>query len=135
MDLRQDTKAITEVGESEFPSVVLAAEKPVLVGFLSSWSRPCQILEGVLAEVVVACEGKVRVVRVDADDHPDLSLTYDVQSVPTLLCFVAGVLRTRVVGTVTKEAILSRLQRILEEGDSFGRRTEEGASGWSESRR
>jgi thioredoxin-like negative regulator of GroEL len=50
------------------------------------------------------------VVKVNADDSLDLSLWYDIQSVPTLIFFVAGNPCLRIVGTATKEAILAKLK-------------------------
>jgi thioredoxin 1 len=65
----------------------------------------------VLAEVEATCAGNVKILKVNADDNPHLSLWYGVDSIPTLLCFVAGILRERLVGTASKEAILSLLHR------------------------
>jgi len=50
------------------------------------------------------------VVSVNADDSLDLSLCYDIQSIPTLLYFVEGILRLQIVGTATKEAIIAKLK-------------------------
>ena len=51
-------------------------------------------------------------VKVNADDSLDLSLLYDIQSVPTLVYFVGGDPRLRIVGTASKEAILAKLQPL-----------------------
>ena len=96
--------------EVNFDLEVLQAQQTVLVAFLTSWSRPCAILSPVLDEIASECAGKLKVVRVNADTNLDLSLWYDVQSVPTLLYFVAGDVRAKIIGTATKEAILSKLE-------------------------
>lgn len=101
-----------DVGEANFEAVVLAADRPVVVAFHAPWSRPCHILEVTLDAVTAACADRVKVVRINADDHPELSLSYDIQSVPTLLFFVAGKLAGRMVGTASKAAILDKLQAI-----------------------
>jgi thioredoxin-like negative regulator of GroEL len=84
----------------------------VLVAFGAGWSKPCQILKSVLEELAARCAGKVRVLRVNVDDNPDLGLWYGIESIPTLLCFVGGKVRVRVVGTVSAEAVLARLSAI-----------------------
>jgi thioredoxin-like negative regulator of GroEL len=56
-------------------------------------------------------------VRINADDHPDLSLSYDIQSVPTLLFILEGALRARIVGTASAKAILSIVQPLLGRDD------------------
>jgi thioredoxin 1 len=101
-----------DVCEVNFESEILKSKQPVLVVFWAPWSRPCQVLDVALEEVATACAGIVKVVKVNADDNPDLSLLYDVQSIPTLLYFVEGNLRARLVGTASKEAILSKLQTV-----------------------
>ncbi len=100
---------IPEVKEADFQTQVLKSALPVLVDFCTSWSRPCSLLEGVLCEVAEACSPALKVVKVNADDSLDLSLLYDIQSVPTLLYFINGEPLIRIIGTATKEAILAKL--------------------------
>jgi thioredoxin 1 len=101
------------VAETDFEAEVLQSKQPVLVEFWAPWSRPCQILEPVLSEIASACAGTVKVVRVNADDSLELSLTYDIQSIPTLLCFVDGQPRLRIVGTASQAAILAKLKPFV----------------------
>jgi thioredoxin 1 len=112
MNASQSKTSFRFIGDAEFASEVLQSSKPVLVVFWAPWSRPCQALEATLKEVVPACEGQVEVVKINADDQPDLSLWYDIQSVPTLLYFVGGRVQVRIVGTAGKETILARLNLL-----------------------
>jgi thioredoxin 1 len=114
----QNSEPIVEVNEADFVAEVLKSKQPVLVAFWAPWSRPCQVLKPVLDEVAAARTGGLRVVLVNADDNPNLSMWYGIQSIPTLLYFVAARPRARVVGTVSKEAILAQLQTIFHSGDS-----------------
>lgn len=97
------------IASEDFKAEVLESQQPVLVEFWAPWSRPCQAFDPVLHELASAWDGKVKVVKVNADDSLDLSLWYDIQSVPTLLYFVRGTSCLRIVGTATKEAILAKL--------------------------
>ena len=99
-----------DLGEADFGAEVLLSKQPVLVAFWAPWSRACRVLDVVLQELVSALEGKAKVVKVNADDSLDLSVWYDIQSIPTLLYFVEGTPRLRIVGTATKEAILAKLK-------------------------
>lgn len=112
MNMSQNKPSIRFVGQADFVSETLKSGKPVLAVFMAPWSRPCQVLETTLNEVETACEGRVEVVKINADDQPDLSLWYDIQSIPTLLYFVGGRVQARVVGTVSKEAILAQLSLL-----------------------
>jgi thioredoxin-like negative regulator of GroEL len=113
LNTNKDSKRIVEVDEVNFESEVLRSEPPVLAVFLAPWSRPCQLMESVLDEVMTACTGTVKFVKINADNNPDLGIWYEIQSVPTLLYFVNGSLRARIVGTTSKETILSRMQLTL----------------------
>jgi thioredoxin 1 len=101
-----------EIAEESFGAEVLQSKQPVLVEFWAPWSRPCKILDSILKDIGPEWQGAAKVVRVNADDNPDLSLCYDIQSVPTILFFLEGKLRSRIVGTATKEAILARLKGL-----------------------
>ena len=106
--------ALPLIPAADFRAEVLESKQPVLVEFWAPWSRPCQVLDSVLQELANACAGKIKVVKVNADDSLDLSLWYDIQSVPTLLYFVRGNPCLRIVGTATKEAILAKLKPFSE---------------------
>src|ERR1700722_5289571 len=112
MDSNENVEPIIEVGEKNFELEVLQAKQPVLVFFVVPWSRPCQTAASVMAEVTTKCPEMVKVVKINADNNPDLGLWYEIQSVPTLLFFVNGALRAKIIGTTTKEAILSKLESL-----------------------
>ena len=106
-----------------FNAEVLESKLPVLVAFWTPWSRPCQILDSVLQELARDLAGQIKVVKVNADDSFDLSLWYDIQSIPTLTYFVEGTLRFQMVGTATKEAILNKLKAFgcADQPDALGK--------------
>jgi thioredoxin 1 len=110
--------SILEIGELDFKSAVLHSKEPVLVAFLAPWSRPCQTVRSVLDEIAAEQPETVKVATVNADDHPDLGLWYDIHSIPTLLYFVDGNVRAKVVGTASKEAILAKLRPAIGNGGS-----------------
>ena len=98
------------VDETNFESHIQQSEYSVLVAFWTPWSKPCHIMDPVLEEVAQTCTDKIKVVKVNADDNPNLSLRFDVQHIPTLLLFEAGKIRWRLVGTASAEAILTKLK-------------------------
>jgi thioredoxin 1 len=109
---------IVEIGGANFESEVLQSKQPVLVAFFAPWSRACQTVRPVLDEVATECDGLVRVVKVNADNNPDLGIWYEIQSIPTLLFFVGGSLCGKVIGTVSKEAVFSQLQMFSQDNVS-----------------
>ena len=109
---------ILDIGEEEFEKAVLKADQPVLVFFWTSWSEPCKVVWPKAEKLAAMCAGKVRFVRVNADENPTLGMWYDVQYIPALLVFSGGVPRMRLYGTMTEEAILKQLGPWLGSGSS-----------------
>ncbi len=112
MNRKHKISELVEVDSANFELEVLESKQPVLVAFATLWSRPCHILETVLDEIASACSDELKVVWINADENPDLGLWYDIRSVPTLLYFVDGNVQSRIVGTATKAAILSKLLAV-----------------------
>jgi thioredoxin 1 len=110
-----NTKQIKEINEPEFETEVLRCTQPVLVGFLTGWSKPCQLVEPVLDEVAQACNGNAKIFKVNVDDNPDLGTIYGVQSIPMLIFFINGMVRAKIVGMVSPKAILAKLNSLTPE--------------------
>lgn len=71
--------------------VIRASQQvPVLVDFWAPWCGPCKQLTPVLEKVVRAAKGKVRLVKINIDDNPELAQQLRIQSVPTVFAFVGG---------------------------------------------
>lgn len=107
-----------ELSEKQFEEEVLHCHEPALVAFGAEWSKPCQLLKAVLEEIAAECEGRIRVFAVNADDNPDLDVLYEIQSIPTVLWFVTGKVRGRIVGFASKQAILSKVSGWTADADS-----------------
>ena len=116
MNLTHTNLSFRFVGEANFQSQVLQSRSTVLVAFWAPWSKPCHVIDPVLLEVAQTCAGQIEVVKVDADDNPNLSLRFGVQHIPTLLHFQAGQIRGSLVGTASKQAILKLLFAYNETG-------------------
>ncbi|HWW01159.1 MAG TPA: thioredoxin family protein [Candidatus Acidoferrum sp.] len=110
MNTSENIPTTLHLTTASFEAEVLKSKQPVLVVFTAPWSRPCQVLDPILQELARDWAGRVKVVSVNADDSLDLSLCYDIQSIPTVLYFVEGKLRVQIVGTATKDAILAKLK-------------------------
>jgi thioredoxin 1 len=111
MNATETNKKPMPMDEINFDREVLKSKKPVLVAFLTEWSKPCAVIAPVLDEIAAEHSRKLKIVRVNADSNPDLSLWYDVESIPTLLYFVSGTVRAKVVGTASKQAILAKIKQ------------------------
>ncbi len=73
-----------------FQSTVASNPGLVLVKFGAEWCGPCRMMEGELDKLSAQMGGRVSVVRVDVDQHPNLAQHYGVSSIPRLMLFKHG---------------------------------------------
>jgi thioredoxin 1 len=106
---------LPSVTEATFDEALAADGVPLLVDFWAPWCGPCRMVEPVLADIAALRRGSLRVVRVDMDENPGLSLRYGVMSVPTLLLFADGEPVMRLVGARGKGQLLAELDAHLPE--------------------
>jgi len=112
--------------QAEFDSQVLQSRSAVLIASWAPWSKPCHVIDPVLLELAQNCAGKVEVVKVNADDNPNLSLCFGVQHIPTLLYLKAGKLCGHLLGTASQDAIVNLLSVDSEAGGGNVSQSEEG---------
>jgi thioredoxin 1 len=104
---------VVTVTEATFDGAVLQAQLPVLVDFWAEWCPPCHQLSPVVEDVAAEQAGKLLVAKVDADENPGLVRRYGTLSLPSLLVFVDGVEKARIVGAVPKRRLLTELAEFL----------------------
>ncbi|WP_033056037.1 thioredoxin family protein [Sinorhizobium meliloti] len=82
--------AIMKVGTSNFSEEVLMPAEPVIVDFWTNGCEPCEEIETDLEQIATELAGKVKVVKLDADENPELAAKYGVSEFPTLAIFKGG---------------------------------------------
>ena len=101
------------VTEADFQTEVLNAADPVLVDFTAVWCPPCKMVDPIVKQLAQDWDGKVKVVKLDADQNPNLVMQYGVLGIPTLILFKGGEIQERVTGYQPKDRLVSKLNPHL----------------------
>lgn len=91
----------------------LMNEEAVLVDFFATWCGPCKMLGPVLESVQKKMEGKVKIVKVDVDQSPDLAAQFRVMSVPTMIMFKNGKQVDAFSGYMPEPNLIANIERNL----------------------
>jgi thioredoxin 1 len=105
---------ITEVGDNNFDAEVLRSDLPVLVDFWAPWCGPCKSIAPIVEEIAVEYEGKLKVTKLNVDDHPDTASRYGIRGIPNLIILKAGAVKEQIVGAVPKAKLVSAIEKALQ---------------------
>jgi len=103
---------IAELDTKSFDETIAGAE-PVLVDFWAEWCAPCRAIAPIIEEIAREKEGKLRVVKLNIDDNPDVAMRLGIMSIPTVSLFAAGEEKARVIGARPKEYLLREIEPHL----------------------
>ena len=103
-----------ELYKETFEQEVLQSDIPVLVDFWATWCGPCKMIAPIVKEIADEYDGKILVGKVNVDEEPDLTMQYNVSSIPTLMVFKNGQLVNKAVGYREKDEILKMLPTITQ---------------------
>lgn len=92
---------------------VLASGKPVVIDFWATWCGPCRVLGPTVEEVAEEYADKAIVAKCNVDDCEDISMKYGIRNVPTLVFIKNGEVVDRTVGVVSKQDIVSRIEKLM----------------------
>ena len=101
--------AVLDVTDKNFESEVLKADLPVLVDFWAEWCGPCKMVSPIVDEISQELSDKLKVVKVNVDDAQDLAGKYQIMSIPTLLLFKGGETVEQIVGALSKDQLLEKI--------------------------
>ena len=86
--------------------------QPVLIDFWAPWCGPCKQLTPILEKVVKAAKGKVKLVKMNIDDHPAIPGQMGIQSIPAVIAFVNGQPADGFMGALPESQVTAFLERL-----------------------
>ncbi len=104
---------LLEVTVDNFETEVLQSERPVLVDFWAPWCGPCRVISPLVEEVASEYEGRLRVGKLNVDDHPSIAQRFEIRGIPALLFFKEGAIADTVVGAVPKSMLQKHVEDVV----------------------
>ncbi len=87
-------------------------QQPVLVDFWAPWCGPCKQLTPILEKAVKAAKGKVKLVKMDIDEHPEIPGQMGIQSIPAVIAFSNGQPVDGFMGALPESQVMAFLERV-----------------------
>ena len=103
---------IVVLTQDNFSQEVLESSQPVLVDFWAEWCGPCKMLSPILDELAQEYDGRVRIGKVNIDEHQNLATQFGIRSIPTLLLFQKGQVADQIVGLRSKRDLKASFDRV-----------------------
>jgi len=87
--------------------------QPVLVDFWAPWCGPCKQLAPVIEKAVKAANGKVKLVKMNIDEHPQIAGQLGIQSIPAVIAFTKGQPVDGFMGALPEGQIKGFIERLI----------------------
>ena len=104
---------IVSAGDDNFTEIAQKASVPVLVDLWAPWCGPCRTVSPALAQVAAELAGRIKLVKVNVDESPDVQRRFGVQAIPTLLIMQDGQVLSRQTGAAPAAALRAWVTDVL----------------------
>ena len=104
---------VLELTDGSFEAEILKSELPALVDFWAVWCGPCRQISPLVDSLADDYKGKLKVGKLNIDDHTEVPQKYGIRSIPTLLIFKGGEVVGQLLGAVPQSKIEAELQKHM----------------------
>jgi thioredoxin len=111
--MEMDVIMVTKKQFGSFQDLIADSELPLLVDFYSPRCGPCHMMAKILDQVNEQFKSKLRVVKINTDNYPQLASAYQIYALPTLVFFKNGQPVDRIEGVMPIQKLTQYLQALL----------------------
>jgi len=105
-----DVKSVTT---ADWEAEVLKANSLVMVDFWATWCGPCRMVAPVVEKLAGEYSGKIKCMKLNTDENPDIASKYGIMGIPTLMFFKDGKKVDQVVGAIPEGTLRSKFDSLL----------------------
>ena len=109
---------VAQATETNWESEVVKSPQVVMVDFWAVWCGPCQMVAPIVEELATEYSGKLKVMKLNTDENPEVAGKYQIMSIPTILFFKDGQPVERVVGARPKQQFKQVIDTLLSQASA-----------------
>lgn len=106
-------EGILEVTSATWDTEVLRAQGLVMVDFWAVWCGPCRMVAPMVEELAKEYAGKIKIMKLNTDENPDIASRYKIMGIPTLMFFKDGRQLDQIVGAIPKPHLKAKIDYLL----------------------
>ena len=104
---------VAQADGSNWDAEVMKSSEVVMVDFWAVWCGPCQMVAPIVEELAKEYEGKLKVMKLNTDEAPEVAGKYQIMSIPTILFFKDGEPVEKIVGARPKPQFKQIIDSLL----------------------
>ncbi len=107
------SEGVHEVTTATWENEVLGSTGLIMIDFWAVWCGPCRIVAPTVEELSKEYAGKVKFMKLNTDDNPEIATKYKIMGIPTLMFFKDGQKVDQIVGAVPKLHLKAKIDSLL----------------------
>ena len=107
------SEKVLHVTDASFEQEVMKSATPVLIDFWAPWCAPCRAIAPMVDELAAEYEGRLKVVKINVDDNPQVPARFGVRGIPNLVIIKGGEVKQQIVGAAPKKNLIAAVDSAI----------------------